>query len=159
MIRSARASDREHICLLSEQINRDHHKNMPGDFRQPDGKGDWEHWVAFLNDERGIFLVAEVDGEILGFVACKVVESGKISFLVQKTKLQISTVVVKERVQRKGIGRQLLEAALDEGAARGATEAFLEVMSYNKNAHEFYEMLGFSSFSEKMSLQLAKPNQ
>lgn len=157
MIRSLKASDKEHICLLSEQINQDHYKNMPGDFRKPDGGGDWDHWLSFDKDERGILLVAEVEGEVVGFIACRVIESGKVSFLVQKTKLQISTIVVKDTAQRKGIGRELVDSALLTAKAFGATEAFLEVMSYNKSAQLFYESLGFGGFSQKMSLQLNSP--
>lgn len=158
MIREFQTSDKEQICKLSEQINHDHHRNMPGDFRKPDGGGDWGHWGAFINDERGIFLVAEIEGEVVGFVACRIVESGKISFLVQKTKLHISTIVVKEVAQRNGIGRKLIESAVQTGAVLGATEVFLEVMSYNKGALRFYEALGFGRFSEKLSLHLQKPN-
>ena len=109
-----------------------------------------------MNDERGIFLVAELDGEVVGFIACRVIDSGKLSFLIQKSKLHISTIVVKESAQRKGIGRELIEVALQAGGNLGATEAFLEVMSYNKAAHAFYKNLGFGSFSEKMSLPLTK---
>ena len=154
MIRQLQPLDKEKLCLLSEQINRDHYINMPNDFREPDGSDrDWEHWQSFADDASSIFLVAERDGNVEGFIACRVIKSGNASYLIQKTKLQISTIVVLPSAQRKDIGRKLVEAAIREAKELGATEAFLEVMSYNVDAQKFYEALGFDDFSKKMSFQ------
>jgi len=93
MIRDARLTDRDTICLLADQVNRDHHQQ-----------------------------------------------------------LQVSTIVVSSEVQREGVGRQLMLSAIDKGKCLGASETTLEVMAYNKDAQLFYETLGFSEFSRKMSL-------
>ena len=66
--------------------------------------------------------------------------------------LQVSTIVVSSEVQREGVGRQLMLSAIDKGKCLGASETTLEVMAYNKDAQLFYETLGFTEFSRKLSL-------
>ena len=113
IIRKFRPEDKKPFCMLSDQINHEHYENMPNDFKEPIGnEGDWEHWCAFDKDERGILLVAE-DGDVAdGFIAGRVVDSGKSSYLVPKKKLQISTIVVEQSAQGQGIGRALVESAV-----------------------------------------------
>ncbi len=158
IIRKLKPEDKKLICMLSDQINQEHYENMPTDFKEPDGQGsDWEHWCAFDNDERGILLVAE-DGDVaVGFIAGRVVDSGKSSYLVPKKKLQISTIVVEQSTRGQGIGRALVESAVSVSRSMGATEAFLEVMAYNAGAEKFYSALGFGKFSTKLSMQFIRP--
>lgn len=159
-IRNVELGDRDAIYSLSDQINQDHYENMPDDFREPTGTGgDWEHWLSFIYDEQGIFLVADDGKSVIGFIAGRVIDSGKSSYLIQKKKLQIATIVVDKQSRGKGIGRALVESALCSGRKLGATEVFLEVMAYNKEAQKFYELLGFGKFSSKLSMRLsAQPN-
>jgi len=153
MIRDARLTDRDKICLLADQVNRDHHQHMPNDFLKPgDTEANWQHWLTFIEGAETFLLVAENKGSVAGFIACRIIQSGKAPFLVEKTKLQVSTIVVSSEVQREGVGRQLMLSAIDKGKCLGASETTLEVMAYNKDAQLFYETLGFSEFSRKMSL-------
>lgn len=152
-IRDAKLSDRDVICLLADQVNRDHHHNMPDDFLAPgDVEANWEHWLSFIDGDETFLLVAEMRGAVAGFIACRIIQSGKAPFLVEKTKLQVSTIVVSSEVQREGVGRQLMLSAIDKGKSMGARETTLEVMMYNKDAQLFYETLGFTEFSRKLSL-------
>jgi len=80
-----------------------------------------------------IALVAEQDGAICGFVvAWTVREEG-----------EIATIAVREVARGQGIGRRLLEAALNECKRRGATDIFLEVRPGNEIARRLYESCGF----------------
>ncbi len=160
-IRNANLADKESISSLSDQINQDHFENMPKDFKAPDATDrDWDHWLARIHDGRRIFLVAD-DGEgVIGFIAGRVIESGKSSYLIPKMKLQIATIIVERKARGRGVGKTLVESALVAGRDLGATEVFLEVMAYNTGAQRFYESLGFEDFSRKLSMQLpAQPNQ
>lgn len=80
--------------------------------------------------ERGDVIVAESGGEIVGFAA---LEGGELDGLF-----------VEPARWREGIGRQLVEAAVQEARRRG-----LAVMvSANPGARRFYEKCGFSLESE-----------
>ena len=51
---------------------------------------------------------------------------------------EILTIGVRPAARRRGLGRQLLDAALAEAARRGATAAFLEVAADNAAARALY---------------------
>ena len=58
--------------------------------------------------------------------------------------MEILNLAVDPAKRRLGAGRALAQAALAEGAARGAARAFLEVRESNAAALAFYARLGFS---------------
>jgi ribosomal-protein-alanine N-acetyltransferase len=57
--------------------------------------------------------------------------------------LQIQNLAVHPAHRRRGLGRRLLVEAIEEGRARGATEALLEVRRSNDAAQRLYRTLGF----------------
>ena len=58
--------------------------------------------------------------------------------------LELFNICVTPFEQGKGYGRVLLQHFLQEGAARGATEVFLEVRSSNLAAIALYQRYGFN---------------
>lgn len=56
---------------------------------------------------------------------------------------EIANLAVDPDVRRRGIGAMLLDAALGEGARRGATAIYLEVRESNAAARRLYESRGF----------------
>lgn len=55
----------------------------------------------------------------------------------------VQTIAVAPRSQGRGLGRQLLDALLDEARRRGCTQVFLEVLDTNEAAIALYERAGF----------------
>ena len=70
---------------------------------------------------------------ILGFFAGWIVED----------ELHVNNVASHRDYRRMGIGRSLMEAAIDEAACRGAAQVLLEVRSSNETAQLLYRNLGF----------------
>jgi ribosomal-protein-alanine N-acetyltransferase len=98
----------------------------------------WSHnaYLEEISDtELRHYLVAESDdGEILG-------DGG---LLVIAETAQIVTVGVLPRARRKGVGRELVRALVDEARRRKAGEVLLEVRVDNEAAQKLYESEGFS---------------
>lgn len=65
-----------------------------------------------------------------------------VSWMIQD-ELHIATFATHSGHRRKGIGKLLLRAALDEARAGGARRAFLEVRESNDAAQTMYEAFGF----------------
>ena len=56
----------------------------------------------------------------------------------------VLTIGVRPELQGRGVGARLLTALLDEAAARGCREVFLEVRADNDRARRLYERFGFT---------------
>lgn len=72
-----------------------------------------------------------------GLILCRVVAG----------EMEVLTVGVAPAARRRGLGRRLMDAALDAGRLAGAEEAFLEVATDNPAAVALYERLGFARAS------------
>ena len=56
---------------------------------------------------------------------------------------EVASVGVRHSVRRRGIGRSLLQALLEQGQEQGVGRFFLEVRESNEPAQKLYETMGF----------------
>jgi ribosomal-protein-alanine N-acetyltransferase len=92
------------------------------------------------------FLVAESDGEIQGYIMCRV-ERGfsKVRGFSTARLLHVVSIAVRQPYRRKGIAFALMNEAMKRGVASyKASECYLEVRVGNEAAISLYEKLGFS---------------
>lgn len=82
--------------------------------------------VALIQDAAGLVLVRTIAGEA-----------------------EILTVGVRPEQRGAGIGRRLLEAALESARAEGAEAVFLEVAEDNLHARRLYAGLGFEEVGRR----------
>lgn len=92
-------------------------------------------FFTFLIREDTLFLVAEEEGQILGY--CGVV-------MVQDEG-DITNVAVAKEKQNQGIGQKLLAELVQRTSGEGVTRLFLEVRVGNQSAIHLYEKMGFVS--------------
>ena len=79
------------------------------------------------------------DGPLVGYVvAWFVADEG-----------QVANLAVAPAGWGMGIGRRLLETALEEGANRGVTEVYLEVRASNERARRLYGSSGFEEVGRR----------
>jgi len=91
-----------------------------------------------------VFLVAEVNGVVVGYVMSRVETGwGHTKYGLTK-KGHIVSIAVLEGYRRRGIGTALMEAALRGLKEYGAKEVYLEVRVSNIPAIRLYEKLGFT---------------
>ncbi|HWH97063.1 MAG TPA: ribosomal protein S18-alanine N-acetyltransferase [Pseudolysinimonas sp.] len=93
--------------------------------------------AAEIEGRHGYYLVAQAeDAGVDGYAGLLAPEgSGQAD---------IQTIAVVERARRRGLGRTLMLALLNEARRRGATEVFLEVRADNPGAQTLYTSLGFA---------------
>jgi ribosomal-protein-alanine N-acetyltransferase len=108
-----------------------------------------EHYSDFFFDELlreapEAFLVADWNARIVGYIMCRI-EYGfsTLRRFGLARKGHIVSVAVLEPHRRKGVGRILVEEALQAMRRRGCTEAYLEVRVSNAGATALYDRLGF----------------
>lgn len=107
-------------------------------FADPWGGGDFR---SVLDSPQTIFIVATdcVFNEIVGYaVALTVLDES-----------EILNLAVDPGLRGRGLGRALLDAALEAVAKRGAVAAFLEVRESNVAARHLYKSRGFEELSRR----------
>ncbi len=87
----------------------------------------------------GDILVATVDGEVTGYVKLGL----SLPLESARHALEIQGLAVDPAHERRGIGRQLVMAAVSEAANRGARRLALRVLGDNAAARALYESCGF----------------
>jgi GNAT superfamily N-acetyltransferase len=88
--------------------------------------------------DQGITLVAELDGEIVGFVDVRLDRSPDPMHR-EMTYCHVVEIAVRASHQSQGIGGRLLQAAEDWGRVLGAEFASLEYLAANTHAGDFYQ--------------------
>jgi GNAT superfamily N-acetyltransferase len=96
-------------------------------------------------------IVVENDGEVIGTLQLIFLPS--ISFQ-GGLRAQVESVRVDKRFQNRKIGSQLMEHAIQVAKARSAHVMQLTTHNTRKDAHRFYERLGFKSSHLGMKLHL-----
>ncbi|HEX7091378.1 MAG TPA: ribosomal protein S18-alanine N-acetyltransferase [Longimicrobiales bacterium] len=88
---------------------------------------------GLLRRRDAALFVAEAGDELVGYAACWIVlDQG-----------ELGNLAVAPRWRRRGIGRRLLDAVIDEMCARAVRELFLEVRVSNTAAQRLYRSRGF----------------
>ena len=90
------------------------------------------------------FVVAEEDGDLVGYIMCRV-ETGlsSLGLLGISKKGHVVSVAVLPPHQHKGVGTALLNEAMKNMCLYKAKECFLEVRVSNTSAITMYKKLGF----------------
>ncbi len=86
-----------------------------------------------LDNPLAVFLVAEKDGDVLGY----------LGFLAVLDEADITNVAVSPSHRRQGVAAALVTAAQDACRARGIRRLGLEVRESNEAAIRLYERFGF----------------
>lgn len=89
--------------------------------------------IAYLDDPIWHFLVAKIDGEVVGY----------ISFTIILDECQIVNVATTPSYRKMGIGTRLIEEFLKYIREKGCKTIFLEVRESNSPAINLYKKFGF----------------
>ena len=103
-------------------------------------------------DPNNELIVAERDGEIVGTMQLTYmpgISRGRCRAL------QIEAVRVDASASGQGLGREMMEWALDRGRARGCAMVQLTTDKSREDAHRFYDSLGFAASHEGYKLALS----
>ena len=91
-------------------------------------------WVNELSNPFAIYLVAELEGQVVGHCG----------FHLVMDEAHITTLAVAETWRNQKLGERLLVGMLEVAQTRGATSATLEVRRSNDAAQHLYRKYGFA---------------
>jgi ribosomal protein S18 acetylase RimI-like enzyme len=154
-IRPAVPADLQAIGRLGALLVRTHHDFDPKRFipATPQTEQGYASFLGTqLNEASVIILVAERDGEILGYSYAGV--EGYDYMSLRGPAGVLNDIVVDPIHRRHGVGRILLEATLALLAARGAPRVVLSTAEQNESAQRLFAGAGFRRTMIEMTREL-----
>jgi ribosomal protein S18 acetylase RimI-like enzyme len=150
-VRRARPGDWGTAVGLFREGDQLHVQIAPGYFRaSPRPESEWR---AMLEDPNGIVFVAESrpDGRVIGLVVVRIYDTPPDPTMVPRRRGHVETLVVGSGHRRRGVGRMLMEEAVNWARSRGAVELVLTTWAGNAQAEAFYRRLGYRTLSSVLS--------
>ncbi len=101
-------------------------------------------YYEILTEFPETFLVAELDGALVGYVMCRI-EYGfsHLRKLGLARKGHVVSIAVKDEHRGKGVGTLLMRSSQEEMVKKAATEVYLEVRVSNTEAISLYQRMGY----------------
>ena len=147
MLREPRADDATAIAQLTVELGLYYSQLAPELFAPvvADGLAEWATSDADWYARPSTFAaVAEVDGEVAGYVEASIQEPGEnarfdVNRDLRTRHLYISYVATAEAHKRKGVATQLVQAAEDWARSRGVTLALTDTYVDSPQSVPFWE--------------------
>jgi ribosomal protein S18 acetylase RimI-like enzyme len=156
VIREAETEDYNSLIELFDEIDAIHRDHHPRIFQKPNGPvREINYYIGLISDESTAVFVAELEGNIVGFVHAIVRDAADIPILVPRRFAIIDGIVVRSKYKKRGIGRMLMKGIEEWIKEKGASSIELNVYEFNEEAITFYESLGYKTFSRKLSKDLS----
>lgn len=148
LFRTARRGDLPAIVhlLAGDDLGSQREKDeepLPDSYHEAFGKVD--------RDPNHELIVAELDGRVIGTLHLMFLPS--ISFQ-GGLRAQIESVRVEKEYRNMGVGQEMMKWAIERARACGAHVVQLTTHLSRKDAHRFYERLGFKGSHLGMKLDL-----
>lgn len=118
-------------------------EQIPAGYRQA--------WEMIEKTAGNTVYVAELEGVIVGTFQLMFLPS--LSFQ-GGTRAQIESVRIDQMLRGRGLGRVMMEWAVDEARTAGCTLVQLTTNKQRTRAQQFYERLGFQATHEGMKMML-----
>jgi ribosomal protein S18 acetylase RimI-like enzyme len=151
-IRTAGITDIDRIRKLLDEQNAFHATIHPGFFQLSATKEAGICDVLVSTDAD--YLVADEEGEIVGLVEIRVVQTKRLPILVQKTYAHIQEMIVSESRRGRGIGSELMACARGWACERGAQCLRTSVVPTNDRARAFYAKHGFEDIMVSIEAEI-----
>jgi ribosomal protein S18 acetylase RimI-like enzyme len=134
-----------------------HPKNAPDDLNYYMRQAfNVEQIAAELEDERNIFLIAEIDGEAAGYA--KIIIDNIEPGISADRPVELSRLYSHQKHLGQGVGQTLMDACFERARTEGRDVMWLGVWEYNPRAQRFYEKNGFRVVGSHV-FQLGKDSQ
>ena len=142
-IRRAVREDIPDVLRLLSQVLEVHAAIRPDIFVSGTTKyGEEELAEMFTDDSRPVYVAADGENHVAGYVFCQLQEPPFTSTMIPRKILYIDDLCVDESARGRHIGKALFEHAKSEAVRMGCYEVTLNVWEGNDTALNFYRSMG-----------------
>lgn len=150
-IRKANLADAEILARIGwqsfDEAFSEHPANHPDDMRVYMNKAFAPETISNdLRDERTLYLIAEIEGEAVGYAKLKF-DTREDCVSGEKT-LELCRLYALDKFIGKGIGKNLMLEFFKIAEENNCDVAWLGVWEFNYRAQEFYKKFGFEKVGE-----------
>ena len=132
------------IALLNDAVQRMHFERYPNIFKYPLDRSEMEKfWRERLSEADNFAFIARVSGQAVGYVLSAIQRRPESALQHAQETMYIQEIYIEPANRRQGIGRELMQAVEDVAAGHGIGRFSLVSWEFNKDAHAFFERLGF----------------
>lgn len=151
-IRPATVNDLDMLLVLNKEVQDIHVDMFPHVFKETASK-ELETWLRSQLEAKDVFVFAACENrEVIGYVILKLITRAGNPFMHERKFAYIDHVCVTKLKRRGGIGKKLLEHAINYAKSQGYDRIELDVWTENSTAKSAFKKFGFSTYSEKMVL-------
>lgn len=143
IIREAKLNDFKSVHKLIMQVHKLHVSKRNDIYKDIDPMN-FEEFKTELSNSNNIYLIAELENEIVGICFSKIKEILNNKIIKNRKTLNIEDICVDENYQKKGIGKKLYNQLVQIAKEKNIDNIELMVWGFNGNAIKFYENLGMS---------------
>jgi GNAT superfamily N-acetyltransferase len=151
-IRNATFDDLPLVCELGFLMYSEHADALPHLFPAPNLVGrDFEFWKARISDVHGLSLVAELEGQPIGFAFASIFNeaASSVAFAVRYCRLR--AIMVSTNARREGVAMQLIAEIEKWAVTQGCSEVRINTQDFNSVAKATYEASGYSTLARLYS--------
>ena len=155
IIRPARREDLERVNELRRMVNDVHVQGRPAHFKPGFGPELQGHiHDQFDNPQRFGVLVAEADGDVVGFATVQYVHRPEGPYTLPLDFYHMEEFGVDAAHRRRGVATALVDYMKRDARERGFQRLDLDVWGFNDDALAFYEAVGFSTYRRYMEMEV-----
>jgi ribosomal protein S18 acetylase RimI-like enzyme len=143
-IRKAKQSDLDVLVELNESLQSHLECSNARLWRKTEQW--WRHWreklLELLSDENTLYLVAEINGEVIGYVY------GTVDYrtdYLPKTIGTIASLHTHEDFRRQSVGCKLVKRLCEFFKTKNVENVYLSYVTGNREAENFWNKLGFQN--------------
>ena len=156
MIRSAGPDDVAAIAVINHEVQALHRAAQPDRYADPTLDAIAAAIRTQLAAPDLIVLVADRAGDgIVGYVVVQRVDRAGHTFAMPRLTAHVDQLGVAAAARRGGIGRALMDAVEVQAQTWGAAAVTLDVQSFNPEAIAFYQALGYTVATQRMTRGLS----
>ena len=138
------------IAQLNDVVQKMHAENHPDIFKYPvDGIELEKFFRKVISAETTYIFMATINDMAVGYVWCEIQSKMDNIFKYGQKRVYIHQISVQPKFRNQGVGRELMLAVEKLGIENGTDRFALDSWEFNKEAHAFFEQLGFSRFNIK----------
>ncbi len=153
-IREATKADIGKLMPLNEEVQSLHIGISPKIFRKTDDKEISAWLLSQIDDDQTKFYVAMCNDKIVAYLTLKTYIRPENPFMHERRYAHIEHVCVHSKFRKSGVGRNLIEYAINCARKSKLDYVELDVWSENTDARAAFKNIGFVSSREQVQFEI-----